>query len=120
MRLTGDGDNAQGNTTGTQITITAQHPIVAGQTGTVAVTSGAANFGWGLPAESAARIATVTGMANRYAIFAYEKGALLVGMPATPAPARRTVLFIHTMVSPRLTPAGWQIFDAAVSWTLGR
>jgi hypothetical protein len=121
MRLTAAGDNGHGNATGNQITITAaEHPIAAGQSGTIAVTAGAANFGWGLPAESATRIAQVAGMANRYAVFAYERGAMLVGAPATPAPARRVALFVHSLVADRLTPAGWQIFDAAVSWALGR
>ena len=121
MRLTADGDAALGNATGSQITITAsEHPVAAGLTGTVDVTVAAVNFGWGLPGEGAARIATLAGMANRYAVFAYEKGALLVGTPALPAPARRVVLFIHTLVADRLTPAGWQVFDAAVGWSLGR
>jgi hypothetical protein len=121
MRLTGAGDAAQGNATGTQITITAsEHPVAGGLTGTVDVTQGPVNFGWGLPGESATRIATLAGMANRYAVFAYEKGAMLVGMPPLPAPARRVVLFIHTLVADRLTPAGWKVFDAAVGWSLGR
>jgi hypothetical protein len=116
MRLTASGETAQGNATGTQITITASHPIAGGRTGTFAVVTGAVNFGWGLPAETADRIATVTGMPNRYAVFSYEKGTTMVGMPA---PARRVALFVHTMVADRLTPAGWQIFDSAVDWAVG-
>ncbi len=119
MRLTGADDNGQGNATGSQVTITAaQHPLAAGLSGTVTVTATAVNFGWGLPAESATRVAHLAGMANRWAIFSYERGAMLVGAPATPAPARRVGLFVHTMVADRLTPAGWELFDAAVAWAL--
>jgi hypothetical protein len=119
MRLTAATETAQGSVTASQITITAAHPIVADMTGTVAVTSAAAEVGWGLPA-AASRIATVGMMANRYAVFAYDKGAMLVGMPATPAAGRRVGLFIRTGVADRLTPTGWRIFEGAVRWALGR
>jgi hypothetical protein len=120
MRLTADADTAQGSAAATQIVVTAAHPIVAGLTGTIAVTTAQSTLGWGLPATTASRIATVGTMANRYAVFAYDKGAMLVGMPATPAPARRVGLFIRAGIADRLTPAGWRIFDGAVDWALAR
>lgn len=121
MRLTAMNDQAQGVATGTQITIVdSEHPIAAGHTGTVTVTTATVEFGWGVPGVNAARIAIVPGMANRFLAFAYERGAMLPGTPPLAAPARRAGLFIHTTVSERLTAIGFQIFDAAVDWTLGR
>ena len=122
MRLTGNGDSAQGNATGTQITITAAStPSRPGRPGPSPSRRRRRTSAGACRPRRAARIATVAGMANRYAIFAYERGRH-AGRHAgdAGAPARRAGLFIHTMVSERLTPAGWQIFDAAVSWTLGR
>jgi hypothetical protein len=55
-------------------------------------------------------------MPNRVAIYSYEKGAMMVG--GTPAPARRVGIFVHVGVADRLTPAGWQLFDAAIDWAL--
>jgi hypothetical protein len=118
MKMTGNGATGSGVATTNQIAIALPaHPIAAGQTGTVAITTAATTeISWGAPAATADHIASLVGMAGRSTAYAYDKGQMMVG---TPAPARRVGLFIHTKVADRLTPAGWQMFDAAVDWALG-
>jgi hypothetical protein len=118
MKMTGNGDTGSGVATTNQIAIALPaHPIAAGQMGTVAITTAATTeISWGAPAATADHIASLVGMAGRSTAYAYEKGTMMVGM--TPAPARRVGLFVHTKIADRLTPAGWQMFDAAVDWAL--
>jgi hypothetical protein len=118
MRMTGTADGSSGEATTSQLTITSQdHRMAAGKTGTFAVTTAAEDLGWGVPAASAARVAAIAGMQGRYAVFSYEKGTAMFGMMA---PARRAALFIQNTLAERLTPAGWQMFDAAIDWAVGR
>jgi hypothetical protein len=117
MKMTGTGMNGSGVAMTTQIAIALpMHPLAAGLSGTVAVTTAAVEVSWGAPPATAEHIATLVGMTGRSTIYSYEKGAMMVG--GTPAPARRVGLFIHTTVSDRLTPEGWKLFDAAVDWAL--
>lgn len=103
----------------TQIRITdPNHPIATGLTGDVqfltsASTADERKFHWGKPSGGAAIVA-VSRKDNSYAhIFAYEKGANMVGLVA---PARR-VGFPNGSAQ-RFTPEGWQLFDAAVTWAI--
>ncbi len=41
----------------------------------------------------------------------------MVGMRA---PGRRVALFVRIGVADKPTRAGWQLFDAAVDWAMGR
>jgi hypothetical protein len=118
MKMTGNGATGSGTAVTNQIAIALPtHPIAAGQMGTVAVTTAATTeISWGAPAPTADHIASLVGMTGRSTAYAYDKGQMMVG---TPAPARRVGLFIHTKIADRLTPAGWQMFDAAVDWALG-
>jgi hypothetical protein len=115
MKMT--GNNGFGVAMATQIAIALpMHPLAAGQSGNVAVTAASIELTWGTPAATADHIATLVGNVARATIYSYEKGAMMVG--GTPAPARRVGLFLHAGVADRLTPAGWQLFDAAVDWAL--
>jgi hypothetical protein len=117
MKMTGatkSTDFDQGSAS--QITIVdAAHPIAAGQKMTVAVASAGALLTWGVPAMTADRVATVAGSTTHWAVFAYDGNKMMVGAMA---PARRVGLFIANSTADRLSPVGWQIFDAAVDWCL--
>ena len=80
-------------TTATQksVTITnAAHPMAAGLSGTVQVTSANTTFGWGKPNANAVKIATLTTDATKATDFGYASGA---AMPGLTAPARRVGFF---------------------------
>jgi hypothetical protein len=64
----------------------------------------------------AIKIATVKGHPDQFALFAYEKGALMVG--GFRAPARRVQFFWHR--PPDVTEEGKRLFRAAVRWALQR
>ena len=89
------------------------HPLAGGLTGSVAVVTQAAGMNWGRPAAAAEQIATFQGMADKVAIFAYERGAAMIGHTA---PARRVGFFAADAAAERLTADGLRLLDAAVSW----
>lgn len=96
--------------------IDTSHPLAAGLTGDVLMLNSTSTtedrkFHWGSPGK-AATIVAVSRKNNNYAhIFAYEKGAAMVGLNA---PARR--VGFPNGSGHRFTPEGWQLFDAAVAW----
>jgi hypothetical protein len=90
------------------------HPLAAGLDGTVGVTRQPRKMTWGRPGPAALWIATLPSKPTHAVIFAYEKGAPMVGMQA--APARRVGFFLWDDSAPVLTPEGWALFDAAVFW----
>ena len=92
------------------------HQLAAGLSGMVTVTTSAASIGFGLPASGAERVATLQGMANRFAVFGYPPmSQMAAGMLA---PARRVGIFATSTAITALTPAGWMLFDAAVDWAM--
>lgn len=93
------------------------HPLAAGLSGRVTVTTEHASFAWGKPAASAVVVARLAGDPNRAAIFAYERGATMVG--GLTAPGRRVGIFLGDATAGNLTPRGWALFDAAVQWASG-
>lgn len=98
------------------VTITnASHPMAAGLSGTVQVTSGNTTFGWGIVNANAAKIATLTTDATKATSFGYASGT---AMPGLTAPARR-VGFFYTASSSGLTINGGLLFDNAVKWAAG-
>jgi hypothetical protein len=91
------------------------HPLAAGFSGPVPVTTAPMQFGWGLPGPGADIVATVAGLP---AIFVYEHG---VAMRAeVTAPARRIGWFAGDAATHVMTRAGWAMFDAAVLGTSHR
>ena len=92
------------------------HPLAAGLSGTVIVSDPASRFMWGLPAASAALVATLENDPAKYVVFGYESGASMV---SGSAPARRVGLFLHDTTASILTEAGRSILDAAVLWATG-
>jgi hypothetical protein len=117
MQMTGptvgtDYDNATGQT---QVVIAdSSHPMSAGLSGTVTVTTSATAFAWGRPGAGAVKVATLGTDATKYALFGYETGASMFnGMSA---PARRAGVFLWKDTPTFLNTGGWTLFDAAVRW----
>ena len=115
LHLTGSTGGVDfGNVSSSTVAITnTQHPLAAGLSGTVAITSSTQTTGWGVPASSADVVATVSGKPG---LFAYRSGDPLVG--GTTAPACR-VGFPSGHLGPSVfTSSGWQLFDRAVEWAV--
>jgi hypothetical protein len=90
------------------------HPLTAGLSGSVTVTTQADTFSWGVPNANAIKVATLTGNGTRCAEFAYEAGA---AMPGGTAPARRLGIFLTNQTMLYLNASGTKLFDQAVRWT---
>jgi hypothetical protein len=105
-----------GNATRLQI-LQSKHPLAGGFEGPLQVTRGPGSIGWGRPGPEAIRVAAFpdSHKSDRASIFAYERGAALVGGTQR-AQARRVGFFLHPDVAPFLTDSGWALLDAAVRW----
>jgi hypothetical protein len=101
----------------TQISIVnPTHPLAAGFMGDVTVISVQnGDVFWGVPAASAIKIATVKGNANQVVLFAYEKGAMMVGRMAA---GRRLQFFLgaHNVPTKYLSANGLKLLDASIDW----
>jgi hypothetical protein len=96
--------------------INATHPLAAGLPAGDAHVYAPGNrviYGIQLGPE-AIKIATVKGHPDQFSIFAYEKGAMMVG--GSRAPAKRIQFFWHR--PPDVTEDGKKLFRAAVRWAL--
>ena len=103
-------------------------PLAAGLRGTfgdegwdgIVVPATAGKLYWGVPAATAigpdGRPVTHLGDTSRAAVFAYEKGAAMVGRTA---PARRLGFFADEETVRTFTAEGWAMFDGAVEWIAG-
>jgi hypothetical protein len=79
--------------------------------------SSSATFTWGVPNASAVVVARPPSNASRASIFAYERGAGMVGLTA---PGRRVGFFLHDTTAAVLNPSGRALVDAALRWATGR
>jgi hypothetical protein len=95
----------------------ASHPLAASLQGDVTFASAPVDLRWGVPAASAAVVATETGIPGRAAIFAYESGAALASGQS--AAARRVGFFFGDSTPASATDPAWQLFDAMCDWLLG-
>ncbi len=86
------------------------HPLAAGLSGRVRVSSVPAQFSWGRVGPDAVKVAVLESDPSRAAVFGYERG------PSRPA--RRAGLFLFDTTATTLTDRGWSLFDAAVRWSL--
>jgi hypothetical protein len=107
-----DFDEEEGNS----VTIVkADHPLAAGLTGAVTVTSATVEITWGKPLPTADLVATHMGAAGKYSIFAYAKGSMMAGLTA---PAKRVGLFATFQGAEAITPDGTKLIDAAIAWAV--
>jgi uncharacterized protein YegL len=117
--------------------VNADHALAAGLSATPFVTTGATSLSGGTPEGSAVRVAgflgggssrdsdrdmesatsapSCSGPSGEAAVFAYDRGKMMVGMAA---PARRVALFLNDDTATHLNTNGWSLFDAAVAWAL--
>jgi hypothetical protein len=106
----------------TRLTFVSDHELQAGfPKGDLEVYSPSQEFFWGTPSSAAIRIAHLTGQPDKVAYFAFEKGAMMEGIPA---PAKR-VQFFHASHSPDpidrnlyLNAAGLKLLGATIDWCL--
>lgn len=119
MKMTGAVENIDfGKLQGTTVAINnSVHDMAAGLTGEVRVMNNIIESSWGKPSASADVIAVWQGQVTKAAIFAYAKGADMVGMSA---PDRRVGFLFNDGIHDETTNDGWKLFDAAVRWTLGQ
>lgn len=92
-----------------------EHPISAGHTGEVTVTSQEATFYYGELPDGATAIATIQGDEDKAAVFSYDTDDMMNGMPA---PAKRVGFFLHEETFSSLNDNGLAMFKAAVEWAL--
>ena len=115
MKMTGTASNDYGfSKYQTQLDMNpVSHPLAAGLSGRVTVTTKSVTYYWGLPSNDAIKIAKIKGAPSKLAIFAYDTNAQMVGMRA---PARRVGL--AQAYGSRLTADGWKLLDASVAWAM--
>lgn len=99
--------------------VNAPHPLAAGlKAGTNVAYRKDQPMGWGKPGLGASIIATLPGQPDKAIIYGYEKGATMDYDFL--APARRVMFFLDNSTFPLLTKDGLALFDAAVSWSIGK
>ncbi len=91
------------------------HKLAAGLSGSVSVSDYQRALGWGVPGDTAIKIASLDNDPAKFPIFAYDRGAQMPGMSA---PAKRVGFFLYRKSAAYLTPEGWALFEAAVDWCL--
>ncbi|HEY0711146.1 MAG TPA: hypothetical protein VGF45_00610 [Polyangia bacterium] len=123
MNMTGPTDTDYGEDATREVTISVSngaHPIADGLKDRVAVNmggpSGCCGVNWGVPAASGTKIAYWGGSSStpRVAIFAYEKGAVMIESFA--APARRVAMFASEVTLATLSTNGEKLVIAAIGW----
>jgi hypothetical protein len=117
MKMTGTGAGTNYGTLSSQSKLTISNigsPLAVGLTGSPTVASSNKELNWGKPSSSAIKVATAYSNSTRALVFAYEKGASMVGMNA---PGRRVGFCMSNVGSNDLKPYIWEMFDAAVQWS---
>jgi hypothetical protein len=101
-----------GTTSTDQVVIAApSHPLAAGYTGTITMTSGPNTTQFGVPGPAATTVATSNGNPT---IFVYEPGAGLAD--GTVTPGCRIALSIFQTQPTIFTADGWALFDATATY----
>ncbi|MGK7888853.1 MAG: PQQ-dependent sugar dehydrogenase, partial [Leptolyngbyaceae cyanobacterium] len=95
---------------------TATTELTAGLTGEVTVFNPTGEIAWGNPNANATTVATLPNNGDRAGIFTYEAGASLVD--GSTASSRQAGFFLGADAQ-NLSPEGWNLFAATVSWALG-
>ena len=91
------------------------HPLSAGLSGKVTITTAPETIVWAIPPDSAIKVAAHDGDPKKIAIFAYDTGAAMFGMYA---PARRIGFCFYRDTAASASSEGWALFDAAVAWAV--
>lgn len=108
------GGSSQGTVSTTTATVTApSSPLAGGLTEDQSIFSVATAAGYGTPSSSGSTVATVGGKAG---VWGYAPGAQMTGTNV--AAGCRVALPFEGDVANAIAPAGWTLFDAAVSHAL--
>lgn len=91
-------------------------PLAAGLTGTPKIANSASKLSYGIVPNTATKVATVPGYANRAAVFAYDTGDRRAD--GTAAPSCRVGLFPTYEGAPKLNNLGKSVVGAAIDWAL--
>jgi glucose/arabinose dehydrogenase len=113
LGMAGASEGTDYGTLGDQASLT----LMVGPRTELTVTNGPGTFSWGQPNGNAAVIARSADDDARPLIFAYERGAAMVGRTA---PGRRVSFFLEDDTAASLTLDGRALFDAVVRWASGR
>lgn len=92
------------------------HFLAGGLAGNQQLLSAGSGLNWGNPTNEALTIGIVPGENAKSLLFAYEEGANMANGIAS---ARRVGIFIRDNTATGLTETAWQLFDAAVCWSIG-
>jgi hypothetical protein len=113
MALTGTLENVDYGTRGTSSVdiTTPAHPMAAGRSGTVTLTTARDNVSWGQPGSGATTVAVAGGKAT---MFAYPLGALLAN--GVGAAGCRIAFPLYQTGPTKFTAAAWAMFDATATW----
>jgi subtilisin family serine protease len=68
---------------------------------------------WGVTGTGAVKVASLEADITKSVIFAYDTGSQMISMIA---PARRVGFFLRDNQASKLTEAGWQLFESAITW----
>jgi hypothetical protein len=96
--------------------VDASHPLAAGLTGDVTVSTSATRLNAIRPAGTAQVVARVSAGSNQVTIAGWEQGAALA---SGTAPARRVALFPTPQTSRRLSTEGAALIRSALQWAAG-
>jgi subtilisin family serine protease len=116
----GTSFGALGNQRALDVVAPPLHPVAGGGRRTTAIGTTPSTLGWGIPGAGAVSIARsqkaipVSGAAAA-SVFAYEKGAAMVGLTA---PARRLAFLLEAEAAATWATDSRELFDAAVRWTV--
>ncbi len=114
MTSSGSGTNYGSFSSTKRMTIgNPSHPIVQGLSGDIQIFDSNETVNWGNPGSGASRIGYVPGEPNCAMLFAYDRGANMIGINA---PDRRVGMFLRNSTPTDLNNTGWLIFDATILW----
>lgn len=94
-----------------------EHPLAAGQTGTVQLYTGPEQVAWANPMDAGTTVGVAASAPAQTLLFAYEAGTPLPG--GGTAAGRRIGFPLGDNAANNFTADGWSLFDAAVCWALG-
>lgn len=119
MNMTGAEADTDFGTVESQYSLSfsdAEHEILENISAETGLVGDSVNMGFGIPVGDVSHVLSFPGE-EKAALFVYETGAEMNGMPA---PAGRAGIFLMDEVSTVLTDTGWEVFDQSVDWLIGQ
>jgi hypothetical protein len=98
--------------------VEATHPIATGLSGTITVADAGVEFSWGMPPPSATLIARLADGSERYGLYAFDPGDVLID-GSTPAAGRRVHVPMGDATYTGMNATGKQLIHNAINWAIG-